>query len=196
MDGERRARVRKILRIGVKVEIAPAARRIADERRGIVAPQVLFVIRCVYRRDDERDERIVQRRLPALMSRRAAPRLESLHRQRAVIGDEPGIAKMIVLVGSFKDWNDDGIEQCKRDKARQQNHPGLVTQCAPYSRGKRVQHTRKKAGSEELPAYFLRIEAFLQIRIVGIHERRRFAQESKTFAEEKEQIVKTVAPEA
>jgi hypothetical protein len=176
VDGERRARVRKIFRIGVKVEIAPAARRIADERRGIVAPQVLFVIRSVYRRDDERDERIVQRRLPALMSRRAAPRLESLHRQRAVIGDEPGIAKMIVLVGSFKDWNDDGIEQCKRDKARQQNHPGLVTPCVCYSQDDRVQHTRKKAGSESCPLVFYALKRFCKFRIVGIHERRRFAQ--------------------
>ena len=54
------------------------------------------------------------------MSGNAAARLKQLLWEHTLIGDELGIAKMIVFVGTFKDRNDTRIEKRERDKDQQQ----------------------------------------------------------------------------
>lgn len=127
MHGKGRVGVRKVFGIGVVIDVASAARWITDKSRGVVSPEVLFKIGRINRRDQERGERIVERRLPTLVTRNPAARLEQLHRQRVMIGDEFGIAEVIVFVRSLKERDDDRVEKREREKGDEQNsQPGRL----------------------------------------------------------------------
>ena len=64
------------------------------------------------------------------MSRRATARLEKLYRQGVLIGEEFGIAEMIVLVRSLEERKDQLVEECQCEKDRQEEdqpgRPGLL----------------------------------------------------------------------
>ena len=120
MHRERRARVWKIFVLEVKVEVAPAARRIADDGGVLVAVKMLRKIRCVNWRNQNRGERVVERRLPTLVPSFPAAMFEFLHRQRAMVGNIFDIAKVIVFVGTLEERNDERVKERERTEGKKQ----------------------------------------------------------------------------